>query len=44
LVRRAPDRAAPVKDEILALYLTLDTFGGNLEGVCAAAKLSYFGA
>ncbi|HEY0104912.1 MAG TPA: penicillin-binding protein 1C [Rhizomicrobium sp.] len=30
------------KDEILSLYLTLAPFGGNLEGVRAAA-LSYFG-
>lgn len=30
------------KDEILALYLTLAPYGGNLEGV-RAASLSYFG-
>ena len=30
------------KDEILALYLTLAPFGGNLEGV-RAASLAYFG-
>ena len=30
------------KDEILAMYLTLAPFGGNLEGVRAAA-LAYFG-
>jgi penicillin-binding protein 1C len=30
------------KDEVLALYLSLAPYGGNLEGICAAT-LSYFG-
>src|SRR6185295_19481209 len=30
------------KDEILAMYLTLAPFGGNVEGV-RAASLAYFG-
>ena len=30
------------KDEILALYLTLAPYGGNLEGI-RAASLAYFG-
>ena len=34
--------AALSKDEILALYLTLAPYGGNLEGV-RAASLAYFG-
>ena len=35
-------RAALTKDEILALYLTLAPYGGNLEGI-RAASLAYFG-
>ena len=44
----APDRARPrnraqlAKDEVLALYLGLAPYGGNLEGIRAAA-LAYFG-
>ncbi len=40
----APSRSSAGcrKDEILALYLTLAPYGGNLEGV-RAASLAYFG-
>ena len=39
---RSSSSARSSKDEILALYLTLAPYGGNLEGV-RAASLAYFG-
>jgi penicillin-binding protein 1C len=42
MVRAAQIEARLSKREILALYLTLAPYGGNLEGV-RAASLSYFG-
>jgi penicillin-binding protein 1C len=42
IVRAAQLEARLSKDEILALYLTLAPYGGNLEGA-RAASLSYFG-
>ena len=40
--RRAAARAASGEEQILALYLRLAPFGGNIEGV-RAASLAYFG-
>ena len=42
MVRAVQLERALSKDEILALYLTLAPYGGNLEGV-RAASLAYFG-
>ena len=42
IVRALEIEHALGKDEILALYLTLAPYGGNLEGI-RAASLSYFG-
>ncbi|WP_243410653.1 penicillin-binding protein 1C [Caulobacter radicis] len=42
MVRAAQLESRLSKDEILALYLTLAPYGGNLEGV-RGASLSYFG-
>jgi penicillin-binding protein 1C len=42
MVRAVQLERAMSKDEILALYLTLAPYGGNLEGV-RAASLAYFG-
>jgi penicillin-binding protein 1C len=42
MVRAVQLERAMGKDEILALYLTLAPYGGNLEGV-RAASLAYFG-
>ena len=42
IVRALELERALRKDEILALYLTLAPYGGNLEGIRAAA-LAYFG-
>ncbi|MGP9819926.1 penicillin-binding protein 1C [Salinarimonas sp. NSM] len=42
IVRAGEIEAAMGKDEILALYLSLAPYGGNLEGV-RAASLAYFG-
>ena len=42
MVRAIELERALSKDEILALYLTLAPYGGNLEGV-RAASLAYFG-
>ena len=42
MVRAVQLERAMSKDEILALYLSLAPYGGNLEGV-RAASLSYFG-
>ena len=42
MVRALQLERALTKDEILALYLSLAPYGGNLEGV-RAASLAYFG-
>src|SRR5262249_62035674 len=42
MVRAIEIERALSKDEILALYLSLAPYGGNLEGV-RAASLAYFG-